>query len=105
MRIAALDVPVGDPGRHELELGQVVLPNGFHSRTLFSIANGDPKVYRVAQTHVEFRSLESGARPFTEFARDRPAFKGPEHVMAILVWDVDWASPGATMKITDLVVE
>jgi hypothetical protein len=25
--------------------------------------------------------------------------------MAILVWDVDWASPGAVMKITDLVVE
>lgn len=61
LRIARLDVPVGVSGRHDLELGQQVLPNGVHSRTFFRITNGDPAVYRVAQTHVEFRSLEPGA--------------------------------------------
>jgi hypothetical protein len=105
LRIAKLDVPVGDTGRHDLELGQLVLPNGIHSQTFFRIINGDPAVYRVAQTHVEFRSLEPDAPPFTEFARDRPPFKGPERVMAILVWYVDWSASGAIMTIADLVVE
>jgi hypothetical protein len=105
LSIAKVDVPVGKPGRHELELGELVLPNGFHSRTFFKITNGDPAVYRVAQTHVEFRSLEPGAPAFKEFARDRPAFHGPERVMAVLVWDFDWSSPGAIMSIADLVVE
>jgi hypothetical protein len=105
LTIAQLDVPVGTPGRHELELGQLILPNGIHTRTFFRITNGDPAVYRVAQTHVEFRSLEPGASPFREFARDRPPFDGPERVVAILVWDVDWSASGAIMTIADVVVE
>lgn len=105
LRIADLRVDVGKPGRHELEIGELVLSNGIHSRTFFKILNGDPKVYRVAQTHVEFRSLTPGAPPFTEFSRDRPAVKGLEPVTAVLVWDVDWAADGAVMEIADLEIE
>jgi hypothetical protein len=43
LSIAKVDVPVGKPGRHELELGELVLPNGFHSRTFFKITNGIPR--------------------------------------------------------------
>jgi hypothetical protein len=96
---------VGKPGHHELELGQLVLVDGIHQRTYFKIANADVNKYRVAQTHVEFRSLIEGAPPFTEFAQDRPRVEGPEPVVAILVWDVDWAADGAEMEITDIEIE
>jgi hypothetical protein len=105
LHVPQIEVPVGDVGRHEADLGQLVFPNGVHTRTFFKIANGDESVFRVSQTHVEFRSLESGAPAFTEFARDRAPRPGPERVTAVLVWDVAFAKPGAVMIITDLVVE
>ena len=105
LRIAKLVVAVGGEGRHELEIGKLVLPNGIHSRTFFRIVNGDPKLYRVAQTHVEFRSLVPGAPPFTEMARNRPPVKGAEPVAAVLVWDVHWAADEAMMEIADLEIE
>jgi hypothetical protein len=98
-------VPVGGIGRHEFELGQLVFPNGIHTSTTFKISNADESIYRVSQTHIEFRSLEPGAPPFTEFARDRAPRSGAERVLAVLVWDVAFAKPDAAMIITDLAVE
>jgi hypothetical protein len=54
---------------------------------------------------VEFRSLVAGAPVFGEFARDRALRPGVEPVEAVLIWDVDFAAPGAVMEIADLVVE
>jgi hypothetical protein len=105
LRIAGLDVPVGEPGRHESKIGTLVFPDGIHTRTVFRIVNPDTSVYRVIQPRIEFRSLVPGAPPFTEFAADRPPVHGAEPVEAVLVWEVDWAAPGAVMKLADIVVE
>jgi hypothetical protein len=105
LRIASLKVDVGTVGRHELEIGTLAFARGIHTRTTFRIVNGDEKVSRVAQTHVEFRSLVAGAPAFGEFAGDRAPRPGIEPVAAILVWTVDFAVPGAVMEIVDLVVE
>jgi hypothetical protein len=104
LELELVRVPVGSRGHHEFELGELVFPVRGHTRTWFRIANADTGQFRVIAPRVEFRSLEPGAPPFTEFARDRPPVKGPERVRAILVWDVDWAAEGAAMEIADLVV-
>lgn len=105
LRITSLEVDVGKVGHHELKIGTLVFARGIHSRTSFRIANGDEKLYRVMQTRVEFRSLVAGAPAFSEFAMDRAPRPGVEPVEALLVWDVDFAAPGAVMEIADLVVE
>jgi hypothetical protein len=105
LRINEIEVTVGEPGRHEVRLGELVLPNGIHTTTFFRIANADSKSFRVAQTRVEFQSLEPGAPPFSGFAAMRPAFDGPERVLALLVWTTDWAEKDAVMTIVDLSVE
>lgn len=105
LNIANLKVEVGKPGHHELEIGRLAFASGVHSRTYFEILNGDVKVYRVTQPHVEFRSLVAGAPPFTAVARDRARVAGVEPVVAILVWDVEWAAEGAVMEIGSLEVE
>jgi hypothetical protein len=105
LRIDSLLVDVGKPGRHELVIGKLAFADGVHTSTFFKIANGDTNVYRVAQPHVEFRSLLPGAPPFREVARDRPRVAGVEPVEAVVVWDVDFAVPGAVMEITDLAIE
>jgi hypothetical protein len=104
LKVDRLVIKVGDRGRHEQTIGELVLPDGIHTRTFFRIANADEKQFRVWQTHVEFRSLDGGPK-FEEFARDRGPFDGAERVEAVLVWNVDWAAEDATMEIADLVVE
>lgn len=105
LRIDSLNVEVGKAGHHELQIGRLAFAEGVHSRTFFKIVNGDTKVYRVSQTHVEFRSLVPGAPSFGEVARDRPRVQGVEPVEAILVWDVDFAVEGAVMEIADLEIK
>jgi hypothetical protein len=105
LRIASLRVEVGKLGHHELVIGRLAFAAGVHSSTSFRIVNGDTRVFRVAQTHVEFRSLRPGAPPFTEVARDRPRVDGVEPVEAVLVWDTDFAVDGAVMEIADLVID
>lgn len=105
LRIDSLKVEVGKPGHHELELGELAFARGVHTRTYFEIVNADTKLYRVSQPHVEFRSLVPGAARFTAVARDRPRLPGVEPVVAVFVWDVDWAAEGAVMEIAHLEVE
>ena len=105
LRVDSLQVKVGKAGHHELEIGRLAFAEGVHSSTYFKIVNGDTKMYRVSQPHVEFRSLVPGAEPFGEVARERPRVEGVEPVVAILVWDVDFAVDGAIMEIADHEIE
>jgi hypothetical protein len=101
--VERLEVSIDHRGTYRVPLGRATLPNGFHSRTFFRLA--EPMPYRAYSIHVEFQPVDPDAPRYTELAIERPLGDEPVEVEAVFVFDVRAFESGATMVIEDLVLE
>ena len=104
MRAAmALDVPIDRLGRYEINVGQSGLPNGYLSKRQFIVPDTRPTDFWIrGGIYLDLRP-PIGRPPVGSVYRD--PFKGTEPVDVFLVFEVTETSPGAVLKIRDLVVE
>jgi len=105
LKIDAIAVPIGPVGHREVEIGRAVLVDGIAQEARFSIADQtqvgfllDPGIVRM-----ELRSTVPGRPPFDNLYQ-RAAFKGPEEVQVVLVFDVAETGPDAVIHVTDVLV-
>ncbi len=105
LKIDAIAVPVGPVGHREVEIGRAVLADGIVQEARFSIADQsqvgfllDPGLVRM-----ELRSTVQGRPPFDNLYQ-RAAFKGPEEIQVVLIFDVAETGPDAVIHVTDVLV-
>ena len=104
LRVGVLDIPLDHVGKYEIEVGQAGLPNGYLSRREFKLADGRPTNFWInGGVLLDVRPTIHGRPPVGSIYRD--GFKGTEAVAVFLVFDVTETSPGAVLKVRDLVVE
>lgn len=105
LRLAALAVPIEGLGRHEVELGRVGLPNGYVTRLDARIVNDQPTDFWItSEIRLELRPDDAARPPFGNVYA-RPLVDGVEDATAWLVFEVTEASPGAVLKLADIVAE
>lgn len=105
LRLPALDVPIEGLGHHEVELGRVGLPNGYVTRLDATIVNGQPTNFWITPAiRLELRPEDAARPPFGNVYM-RPLVDGVEEATAWLVFEVTEASPGAVLKLADIVAE
>ena len=104
LQLATVDVPVGDVGHHEVEIGTAVLPGGVLSEGRMSIDQVqqgfllDPGLVTMV-----IRSTDPSRPPFQNI-HERGVWDQPETVRVLVVFDVMATSPGATIHITGVEV-
>jgi hypothetical protein len=104
LRIVALDIPLGHTGPYEVKVGRASLPNGYLSRREFEVADLRPTTFWITGgIRLDIRPTVAGRPPVGSVYRD--AFKGPEPVDVVLVFDVTETSPGAVLRVRELVVQ
>jgi hypothetical protein len=104
LRIASMDIRVGEIGHHEELIGSAVLPGGVLSKGEFSIPENtlqsgyliDPGIVRM-----QVRPHDPSRPPFDN-VYTRGIWSHPEPVDVYLVYDVVESSPDATFRITDV---
>jgi hypothetical protein len=105
LRVPALVVPIEGLGHHEVELGRVGLPNGYVTRLDATIVNDQPTDFWITpEIRLELRP-EGDARPPFGNVYMRSLVDGVEEATAWLVFEVTEASPGAALKLADIVAE
>jgi hypothetical protein len=104
--VDSLSIPIDRLGEQEKVVGEGSLPNGFWTTGTAEFPDPWPEdlALRDATVKLELRSLESGGKPF-ENAFVHGWRPGVERVRAILVFDVLWFKPGATLKMRNLRVD
>lgn len=104
LRIVALAVPLDHTGRYEVKVGRASLPNGYLSRREFEVADLSPTTFWITGgILLDVRSAVAGRPPVGSTYRD--AFKGPEPVDVFLVFEVTETSPGAVLRVRELIVQ
>lgn len=104
LRIAALDIPVGSTGHHELEVGTVGLPDGYVAEATFRLADDAPAGLRLSgPLRLELRPTDPSRPPFGNVYQ-RGTFPGVETARVVLVFDVVETASGADIGVRDLVV-
>lgn len=104
LRIDRLDVPIDHTGPNEIVLGEARLPNGLLTTADFELVDGWPADLSIVDGRVtlEVRSQRDGKPIQNIYAHGWR--KGIEGVDAVLVFEVFWFEPGATLSIRDVVV-
>jgi hypothetical protein len=104
LRIVALDIPLDHLGRYEVKVGRASLPNGYLSRREFDLTDLKPTTFWITGgIRLDVRSTVAGRPPIGSVYRD--GFKGPEPVDVFLVFDVTGTSPGAVLRVRELIVQ
>jgi hypothetical protein len=103
--IESLTVRIDRKGEHDIVVGQGSLPNGVWRTGALDFAETWPDhvALRDGVVTLELRSLEPDGKPFDNYYLHgwRP---GIERIEAVLLFDVLWFEPGATLEIRNLVV-
>jgi hypothetical protein len=103
LHVAALDVPLDRLGRYEIKVGQSGLPNGYLTKRQFIVPDTRPTDFWIrGGIYLDLRP-PMGRPPVGSVYRD--PFTGTEPIDVFLVFEVTETSPGAVLKIRDLVVE
>ncbi|HET7168894.1 MAG TPA: hypothetical protein VFI69_06790 [Candidatus Limnocylindrales bacterium] len=104
LHIDRLDIPIGHTGRTEVVLGMARLPNGLLTTADFELVDAWPADLSIVDGRVtlEVRSTEDGKPIQNIYAHGWRT--GTESVEAVLVFEVFWFEPGATLSIRDVVV-
>ncbi|MGH2476179.1 MAG: hypothetical protein ACRDIL_13040 [Candidatus Limnocylindrales bacterium] len=104
LSIDRLDIPIDHTGRNEILLGDARLPNGLLTRADFGLVDTWPPDVSIVDGRVtlEVRSRLDGKPIENIYAHGW--HPGIEDVEAILVFEVFWFEPGATLTIRDIVV-
>lgn len=104
LRIDRLDIPIDHTGRNEIVLGEARLPNGLLTTADFELVDGWPADVSIVDGRVtlEVRSQEDGKPIQNIYAHGWR--EGIEDVDAVLVFEVFWFDPGATLTVLDVVV-
>jgi hypothetical protein len=104
LRIEALDIPIDHLGRYEIDVGEAGLPDGILSRRSASLADPRPEAFWIDEPiMLEVRPLDPSRPPIGSIYRD--PFDGVEPVKVYLVFDVTEWTPGAVLRVRDLIVE
>ena len=104
LRLATVDVPVGDVGHHEVEIGTAVLPGGVLSEGRMSIDQvQDGFLLDPGLVTMVIRSTDP-SRPTFQNIHERGVWDQPETVRVLVVFDVTATSAGATIHITGVEV-
>jgi hypothetical protein len=104
LRVAAIDVPLDHLGPYEIEVGDAGLPGGYLTTRSLTLAEYQPSSFWVeGGVRLEVRP-EDPARP-PIYSRYREPFDGVEPVRVFLVFEVTELTPGAVLRVRDIVVE
>lgn len=103
LRIDRLEIPLDHTGRWTVDLGEIALPNGYHTETTFRVPNGNDGTYRAGLISVDLVPLDPDAPGWDE--AHRRLIDGPERFRAVLTFDLESYVPGAVMEIAELLVE
>jgi hypothetical protein len=105
LRIEHLAIPVGTIGRHEVRLGQAILPNGVLTVAQGGLVDPWPDGVRLSSEgiNLEVRSRVADRQAFTNLY-EHGWWPGTEAVDVFLVFDARHVDPGATIEIRDVVV-
>ena len=102
--VPARDIAILSTGHLEIDVGRAVLPNGVLSDATFSVADPRTDAFRVSgPIRLDVRSLDPSRPPF-ENLYAHGWYPGTEEVEVFLVLDVTSFTPGATLRVRDLVV-
>lgn len=107
LRIDAVDVPVGEVGHREVEIGRAWVPNGVLSKVGFALASSqtqDGFELDPAEVAIKIVSADPSRPPFTN-VHERKLFPGVEEVRVLIVFDVAQTSPSAVLHVIDVDVE
>jgi hypothetical protein len=104
LRVDAIDLPA-TVGRHDVELGRAMLPNGFLDKASFSLADPAPDGVSVPEGIRLVVAPTDPSRPPFGNAYERGTFPGVEEVVVSLVFDVVAAPPNTVLQVRDVVVE
>jgi hypothetical protein len=105
LEIDRRDIPIDHVGSYTVTLGRASLPDGILTEASFRFDEAWPTdiALKDGEARIEVRSLESDGKPFANYYQHgwRP---GVERVESVLIFDVLWFEPGATLTIQDVVV-
>jgi hypothetical protein len=103
LRVAALDIPLDHVGAYEVKVGNAGLPNGYLSKRQFGVTDTRPADFWITGgIRVDVRP-PAGRPPVGSIYRE--PFKGTEPVDVFLMFEVTQTSPGAVLRVRDLIVE
>lgn len=104
LAVQDLSIPIDRIGPHEIEIGEVLLPNGILREATLHLGDTAPDRLLVATDGVTLR-LESidGGGP-VENAYDHGWREGTERVRAVLAFTVEEFAPGASLDVVEVVV-
>jgi len=104
LRIGRLDIPIERTGVHEIVLGEASLPNGLLTSADLSLVDIWPSDLSIVdgRVNLEIRSRSDGQTIRNIY--EHGWREGIEGVEAVLVFDVVWFEPGATLSIQDVFV-
>jgi hypothetical protein len=104
LRVPALDIPLDHIGQYDIKVGGAGLPNGYLTRRDFSITDTSPTDFWVqGGIWLDVRPTVAGRPPVGSVYRE--PFDGTEPVDVFLVFEVTETSPGAVLRVRNLVVE
>jgi hypothetical protein len=103
LRVAAQDYPLV-LGHQEILVGQATLPNGILSDGRFSLADVSMQSFIANSVELVVRSTDPSRPPFDNLYA-HGWHPGSEVVNVYLVLDVVSMTPGATLRVRDLVVQ
>jgi hypothetical protein len=103
LRVDTLDIPLDHLGRYEIRVGAAGLPNGYLTKREFGITDPRPAGFWI--TGGIFLDVRPHAGRPRVGSIYRDPFKGTEPVDVFLVFEVTETSPGAVLRVRDLVVE
>jgi hypothetical protein len=103
LEVDVLDIPLDHPGRYEVLVGDVGLPDGYLSERRGALADTRPTKFWIDDgIRLEVRPTEPGRPPVGSIYRD--PYDGVEQVRVFLVFEVVETSPGAVLQVRDILV-
>jgi hypothetical protein len=103
LRVPSLTIPIDHAGAYEVDLGEAVLPNGILTEASATLAD-DRRTDVIVQDGIHLEVVGKDGKPLVN-AYDHGWRAGTEIVQVRLVFSVESFEPGATLTITDVVVQ